>query len=200
MSILLYFFLLLAPPLSPTSVLWVDHPPIANDYLPPVCPLQQMPSWDYYNLRLIGGDGRVLCQWPAIQSITTIPCATDPAKNYHIEVWPNSNIATGCNLWMSQPQYSEADIASQCPDWLKDYQAGTLEIRGPYEISPSAEADNACTLPRVDNTAPIGTTNDYQFLAGRLSWWGVDISQADWQNRWDEQIRGAADAAGIPAG
>jgi hypothetical protein len=197
---MLYFFLLLAPPVQPACVLWIDHAPIANDYLPPVCPLQLMPSWYYYNMRLIGENGEILCEWPADQSITDIPCKPSPANNYHIEAWLKGNTATGCNLWLDQPTYYEEDIASQCPDWLDEYQAGTLEIRGPYEIQPSIEAAPACTLPQADNSISISTANRYQFLANRLSWWGVNVSQDDWQNRWNEQIRGAADAAGVPAG
>jgi len=45
----------------------------------------------------------------------------------------------------------------------------------------------------------MATTEKYDFLAGRLAWWGVRIDPLDWQNRFDEQIRGGATAAGVPA-
>jgi hypothetical protein len=194
---MLYFFMLLAPPSIPACVLWIDHPPVSNDYLPPVCPLSTMPGWDWYNLRLIGGDGRTLCDWPAINGgLMIIPCAPNPSNNYHIEVWLKGNVSV-CNI--QAPALTVPVVAEQCPDWLDEFQAGTLEIRGPFAIDTPAPTDPACTLPQVDNSVPLATSHVYQFLAGRLSWWGVTISSMDWQNRWDEQIHAAADAAGVPA-
>jgi hypothetical protein len=195
-----YFFLLLAPPTLPACVLWIDHPPVSNDYTPPVCPLKIMLGWDWYELHLIGVDGQILCEWPVNNGdLMTIPCEPVPANNYHIEVWLKRNVATGCNLRTEQPVYAVEDIAAQCPDWLDEFQTGTLEIRGPFEIRPQVPAVPACTLPQVDNSAPIATNIDYQFLAGRLAWWGINLSVYEWQNRFDEQIRGASDAAGVPA-
>jgi len=196
---MLYFFLLLSMPTAPACVLWLDHAPIPNEYLPPACPLSTMLNWDYYNLRLIGPAGETLCEWPANVSLTNPGCPPDPFKNYHIEVWLNVPVGTGCNLWLETPGYTAGDIAAQCPGWLDEFQAGTLTIRGPFEIHPPAAAAPACTLPQVDNSTAIATDYDYQFLAGRLSWWGIGISALDWQNRFDESIRGAADAAGVPA-
>jgi len=196
---MLYFFLLLAPPPAPACILSIDRPPIVRDYYAPVCPLDLMLSWDWYNLRLVDANGDTLCEWPAAVSLTAIPCAPNPANNYRIEVWLKVPVATGCNLWLERADFAAADMASQCPDWLDEYQAGMLEIRGPYEIHPPAPVAPACTLPQVDNSAPLATANDYQFLAGRLAWWGITISPLDWQNRFDEHLRGAADAAGVPA-
>ncbi len=197
---MLYFFLLLTPPPAPACILWIDRPPVANDFLPPVCPLDLMLGWDYYNLRLVDEHGVTLCTWPAAnEGLTHVPCTPVPARNFHIEVWLNGPISTHCNLWLKVPTYTVDDIAGQCPDWLDEYQAGRLEIRGPFEIHPLAAVAPACTLPQVDNSAPIATAVDYQFLTGRLAWWGIDISPLEWQNRFDEQIRGAADAAGVPA-
>ena len=193
---MLYFFLLLAPPVAPACVLWMDHPPVAGDYLPPVCPLDLMLSWDWYDLRLLDGDGLTLCEWPASDSLTTLPCSPRPIKNYHIEIWLNTDQWV-CDL--RAPELTAAAVALQCPDWLDEYEAGSLMIRGPFEIWTPSVAAQACTLPQVDNSAPLATSVDYQFLAGRLSWWGIDISPLDWQNRFDEQIRGAADVAGVPA-
>jgi hypothetical protein len=194
---MLYFFLLLTPPPAPACVLWMDHTPLVADYRPPTCPLDLMPAWDWYDLRLISMDGAVLCEWPAAGSgLTTLPCRPSPANNYHIEVW--SNIKTwACNLRTFQ--MSESAVALQCPEWLDEYKAGELEIHGPYEIYTPPTSTPACTLPQVDNSLTIATFEDYQFLAGRLAWWGIEITQAEWQNRYDEQIRGASDVAGVPA-
>jgi len=195
---MLFLFLLLAPPSLPACVLWIDHPPVSNDYLPPVCPIDLMLTWDWYNLRLIDADGLTLCEWPAVNGgLMALPCTPSPAKNYHIEIWLNTNVATSCNI--RAPAVTAEVIALQCPDWLDEYQAGTLEIRGPYEISTPAPVTPACTLPQADNSATLTTADDYHFLAGRLSWWGIGISPLDWQNRFDEEIRGASDAAGVPA-
>ena len=194
---MLYFFLLLTPPPAPACVLWIDHPPLVADYRPPTCPLDLMPSWDWYDLRLISMDGRVLCEWPAAGSgLTTLPCEPSPANNYHIEVWVNTPVYA-CSLRV--PELTADTVALLCPDWLDEYKAGELEIHGPYEIYKPPPSTPACTLPQVDNSGPLATENDYQFLAGRLAWWGIEISALEWQNRYDEQIRGAADVAGVPA-
>lgn len=195
---MLYIFLLLAAPPAPACILWLDHAPIPNEYLPPACPLSTMLSWDWYNLRLIGPAGETLCEWPANVSLTNPACPPNPFGNYHIEVWLNSPIWV-CNIRSYNPGLAPEDVAAACPDWLDEYQAGTLTIRGPYELYPPAPSVPACTLPQVDNSPPIATAIDYQFLAGRLSWWGLSISALDWQNRFDESIRGASDAAGVPA-
>jgi hypothetical protein len=195
---MLFFFLLLAPPPAPVCVLWIDRPPVANDYLPPVCPLDLMLGWDWYNLRLVDGNGLTLCDWPAAVSLTIIPCNPSPVNNYNIEIWLNANI-WACNVRAPTPVLTSEAVALQCSDWLDEYRAGMLEIRGPFEIGIPKPTIPACTLPQVDNSAPLATTNDYKFLAGRLSWWGIGISALDWQNRFDEQIRGAADAAQVPA-
>jgi hypothetical protein len=199
LTFMLYFFLLLTPPPAPACVLWIDHPPVANDYLPPICPVELMLPWSYYNLRLIDGNGELICEVSAADHLNSIPCHPNPENNYHVEVWLKGKISTHCNVWLDRPDIYQNDIASQCPEWLHAYQMGWLEIRGPFEIHPPVPVETACTLPQVDNSAPISTNIDYQFLTGRLSWWGIDISPLDWQNRFDEKIRGAADAAGVPA-
>jgi hypothetical protein len=192
-----YFFMLLAAPSAPACVLWIDHPPVSNDYLPPVCPLEIMLGWDYYNMRLIDENGLKLCEWPATNGgLMKIPCKPRPSNNYHIEVWLKDKISV-CDI--RAPALTILAVAEQCPAWLDEFQAGTLEIRGPYPIETPAPVTPACTLPQVDNSAPLATSYDYQFLVGRLSWWGIKMSQVDWQNRFNEQIRGAADAAGVPA-
>ena len=198
---MLFFFLLLIPSPLPTCVLWIDRPPLVSDYQPPVCPLDLMLSWDYYNLRLLDGNGQVIgSEWPAANGgLTRLPYLPSPEKNYHIEVWLKGKISTGCNVWLDRPQIYLPDIKSQCPDLVTSYLDGTLEIRGPFEIHPPVPAETACTLPQVRNSVPLATSASYEFLAGRLAWWGIDISPLDWQNRWDEQIRGAADSAGVPA-
>ena len=197
---MLYFFLLLTPPPAPACVLWIDRLPNDRDFLPPICPIDLMLGWDFYNLRLLGPGGETLCQWPAGNGgIDRVLCAPVPPGNYHIEVWLAKNISTHCNIMNTVPQVTEADIASQCPEWLDEYRSGVLEIRGPFELRPQVQEETACTLPQVDNSAPLATSVDYQFLAGRLAWWGIDISPLDWQNRFDEKIRGAADSAGVPA-
>ena len=190
------FFLLLAPPSIPACILWIDRPPIVDDYRPPQCPLELMLSWDWYDLRLIDGAGEILCEWPANVSLTNIPCSPSPVKNYHIEIWLNTNQYV-CDI--RAPALSAEVVALQCPEWVDEYNTGELEIRGPFEIWTPAIAAPACTLPSVDNTKSLATAIDYQFLEGRLKWWGIDISPLDWQNRFDEQIRGAADVAGVPA-
>jgi hypothetical protein len=195
---MLYFFLLLAPPVAPACVLWIDHPPVPNDYLPPICPLDLMLPWGAYDLRAIGASGQTMCQWPAADHLTEVPCLLDPPGNYHIEVWLNQP-TWACNVWLEKPTLTTEDIANQCPDWSDEWMAGTLVVRGPFEIHSPEIGAPACTLPQVDNTLPLATANEYQFLAGRLSWWGIAISPYEWQNRFDEQIRGAADTAGVPA-
>jgi len=192
---MLYFFLLLTAPPSPVCVLWIDRPPVSSDYLPPVCPLM---DWSLYNLRMVDDRGVTLCQWPASTSLTTLPCSPSPAKNYRIEVWSNLQMFA-CHVWQESPSLLGDEVSRQCPDWYVKYRAGDLTIQGPFEIHTPEPAEIACTLPQVDNSAPLSTSIDYQFLAGRLLWWGIDVSPLDWQNHWDEQIRGAADAAGVPA-
>jgi hypothetical protein len=197
---MLYFFLLLAPPTAPACVLWIDHMPTSDDFLPPICPLDLMLGWEFYDLRLLDASGNVICQWPADRGgLNHVMCTPVPWNNYHVEVWFNANLAVGCNVTLERPEISEQDIAAQCPDWLDAYTAGMLEIRGPFALSPQVPEETACTLPQVDNSAPLTTSADYQFLQGRLDWWGIDISAADWQNRFDGKLRGAADAAQVPA-
>ena len=193
---MLYFFLLLSLPASPACVLWIDHAPIPRDYLAPVCPA--LLGWEWYDLRLLDDHGDLLCTWPAKNGLTAPPCQPVPSNNYHIEVWLNQPVQV-CNLWVQEPAYSERDLLAQCPNWLDEYREGTLSIQGPYAINPPAAAAAACTLPQVSNSTTIATQSDYKFLEGRLNWWGVGVSAWDWQNRFDESIRGAADAAGVPA-
>jgi hypothetical protein len=197
---MLYFFLLLIPTTTPVCVLWIDHAPIGNDYIPPVCPISQMVQWEYYNLRLISGNGLVLCEWNAGDGgIITIPCTPQPANNYHIEVWLKYNVSTHCNIWNESNRITRGDISTQCPEWLAAYDRGILEIRGPYPITPAINVNNGCTLPPVNNNVSLVTNFDYQYLADRLNWWGISTTVQEWQNQYNESIRGAAVAAGIPA-
>ena len=195
---MLYYFLILTAPIAPTCSLWLDRPPLVSDYYPPACPLDLMLAWSWYDLRLIGQDGTLLCEWPAADQLTKIPCQPVPAKYYKIEVWLNVPMFA-CSLWLKEPNYSIYDIREQCPDWESWAIAGDLTIQGPWEVQPPVPVAPPCTLPQVDNSAPIITAIDYQFLSGRLNWWGVHIPAWEWQNRFDEQIRGAADVAGVPA-
>ena len=191
---MLYFFLLLAAPPAPACVLWINHPPVSNDFLPPVCPVM---DWDLYNLRAISPNGGTICQWPASDSLEKIPCAALlPLNDYHIEVWLNQPMWV-CNIWSDKPEITITDMANQCPDW--QYRWNELTVQGPFEIHAPEPAVNACTLPQVGNSAPLSTNISYEFLSGRLQWWGLDITAADWQNRFDEKIRGAAVAASVPA-
>lgn len=196
---MLYFFLLLTPPPAPACVLWIDRVPTANDFLPPICPLDLMLGWDYYNLRLLDGNGETICEVPADDHLNSIPCNPSPENNYHVEVWLKGKISTHCNLWLDRPDYGGYDISAQCPEWYDEYLGGLLEIRGPFEIHPPVPAAPACTLPQVENSAPLATSVDYKFLQGRLAWWGINLSAYEWQNRFDQQILGAADSAGVPA-
>ena len=195
---MLYYFLILTAPLAPTCSLWLDRPPLVSDYYPPACPLDLMLAWDWYDLRLISQDGAVLCEWPAADQLIKVPCQPFPAKYYRIEVWLNKPMFA-CSLWLEEPNYSIYDIREQCPEWESWSIAGDLTILGPWEVSPPTPTIPACTLPQVDNSGPLATENDYQFLAGRLAWWGINSTASAWQNRFDEQIRGAADVAGVPA-
>ena len=196
---MLYLFLLLAMPTSPTCALVMNHAPVPNDFLPPICPIGAMPNWDWYNLRLISEGGVMLCEWPASQSLSVMGCIPQPADFYRIEVWLNTRQWV-CNVKTTAEILPVGAVAVQCPDWLEVYQAGLIEVRGPYEVKEPAPVEPACTLPQVDNSAPIATKYVYQFLAGRLSWWGISISALEWQNRFDARITAAAIAAGVPAG
>jgi hypothetical protein len=196
---MLYFFLLFAPPSAPACVLWIDHLPIPNNYLPPICPIETMPSWDSYNLRLIDGNGSTLCEWPASVSLSNPPCKPSPPNNYHIEVWLKSDISV-CSIKSSDKQLTDAIVQSQCPELLEEYKERKLEIRGPFEVDTPIPQSTDCTLAPVDNSIPLESHINYQFLAGRLSWWGIDILADDWQNRFDDQIRASAIDAGVPAG
>ena len=195
---MLYFFLLLALSPSPACALMLDRPPLVNDYRPPACPLASMLPWDYYTLRLVDDHGVILCYWPAKNHLTELPCQPRPAKYYRVEVWLNQP-EFACQLWLKNPAVAWGDVRRQCPDWIGEYEAGSLTIRGPFEIHPPVELTPACTLPQVDNSAPLATANNYKFLAGRLEWWGIHSTAWDWQNQFDEQIRAAADAVGVPA-
>jgi hypothetical protein len=195
---MLYYFLLLIATPTPTCVLWLDRPPLVSDYYPPACPLDLMLPWDNYNLHLVGQDGVLLCEWAAADQLTQVPCQPATSRSYIIEVWLNGPMFA-CNLWLRDPEYSIEDITEQCSEWQDEFLAGELTILGPWEVSPPEPVAPACTLPQVDNSQPIGTSEDYQFLAGRLAWWGIHIPAWEWQNRFDEQIRGAADVAGVPA-
>ena len=192
--------MLFAAPSAPACILWIDRLPVSADYLPPVCPQGTMLDWSSYNLRLIGGDGMVLCEWPAAQSLTAVPCQPSPARNYHIEVWLNSNVSV-CNVTSPDSTLTDLQVSIQCPQWIDEYRAGLLEVRGPSPIgeTPPVQERTGCTLPRVDNSVPLHTEKDYQFLASRLSWWGISISTDEWQDRFDDQILTASNAAGVPA-
>ena len=192
----MFFFLLLAPPVAPACVLWLDHAPLVQDYRPPSCPLDLMLPWDWYDIRLIGWDGALVCEWPASTSLTFMPCLPVPSDYYRLEVWLNTNVYA-CSLIGSQ--INQDTVSSQCPAWLDEYQAGSLEIRGPYPINPQPGPNNACVLPQVNNSGPLATYKQYIFLENRLEWWGIDTTQEIWQNRYDDKLRGAADSAGIPA-
>lgn len=95
-------------------------------------------------------------------------------------------------------QPTDAELWEKCSyrwDLLEDHTIEGWELAYTYTV----DLPPACTLPPVDNSAPLATENEYTFLAGRLSWWGLDSTPVDWQNRFDDSIRAAADAADIPA-
>lgn len=193
---MLFYFLLLTPPQAPTCALWLDRPPIVRDYYAPTCPLDLMLPWDYYDLRLIGGDGNVLCTWAAATSLVNIPCDPSPANNYRIEVWVN--LLEGlCTL--KAPALTADAIATQCPGQLEQYRDGELIVWGPYEIPQPPPPEPVCVLPQVDNRSDLATHHRYEFLQGRLTWYGLHWTEDEWQNQWDNNILGAADAASVPA-
>jgi hypothetical protein len=132
--------------------------------------------------------GEIWCTAPFFENISENPCpGMEHMDRFLLEiVWPDAPTLV-CTA-------AEPDPAL-CPDPLPE---GRLEWRGPYPL-PTPEPAEPCILPAVDNSASIATAERYDFLAGRLAWWGVRIDPLDWQNRFDEQIRGAAVAARIPA-
>jgi hypothetical protein len=190
----MFYFLFLTPPTAPACVVWMDHQPSPQDYLPPVCKLM---DWDFYNLRAISWSGETLCEWPASVSLTEIPCALSPSNNYHIEVWLNLK-EFACGITTDSRTLTREIVLAQCPEWVD--KRDQVEVRGPYEIQPTPPPPPPCILPPVNNSAQIVTNIDYQFLSGRLSWWGVNTTVEEWQNRFNNEILSSADAAGVPAG
>jgi hypothetical protein len=154
-------------------------------------------DWDFYNLRAISWDGDTLCEWPASLSLTDIPCALSPSNNYHIEVWANIKEFI-CGITTDTQTLTRDIVMAQCPGW--EDKRNQIEVRGPYKIQPTSTPAPPCQLPVVNNSQPIATNINYEFLSGRLTWWGVDASAGEWQNNFDNQIRDAANQAGIPAG
>jgi len=183
----IYLFLLLALPTAPACTLWLSAPPTQAD-LRAACPLNIMAPLEWYEYRAADG-----CTSPLAGDWL---CAPVPGQ---VEVWLTSPVHA-CTIWTDSPSLSGEDVRASCPDRWADWQAGRLEVRGPFPIQPEPEPAPTCILPPVNNSGSLATAEEYEFLAGRLSWWGMwAVTPLDWQNRFDEQIRGAADAAGVPA-
>lgn len=145
--------------------------------------------------------GETVCARLASE-LPDLTCDLWPLDNYLLRVYEPGYQEQFCWATLSHVGLPEPREMDQCDkNALAALQNGQatwkLMTSGP-QGTPELPAAT-CTLPQVNNTSPLATDNDYQFLAGRLVWWGVYISAADWQNRFDKQIRGAADAAGVPA-
>jgi hypothetical protein len=179
--------------------LWISTPPTMQTWLTS-CP---QVNWDWGTVEFVDWDkflmiraveidtGITICQIPAYPNLDRTPChGMTRMDKYRLElIWLDA--AT----WLctaSQPEISS------CAEPPVIQEGGRLEWRGPWTVSVP-EPVIPCELPIVNNNISLATSEQYDFLTGRLAWWGVQISPLDWQNRFDEQIRGAAVSAGVPA-
>jgi hypothetical protein len=155
----------------PVCSLWVVSP-TAADLAAAGCPAQQYLA-DYERTML--SDGRTIYEDQMDNEVLCIVTV------YH----------------KSEPSATELlDQCSDRMDLITAHEVRGWELYGSFQLETPAPD---CTLPAVDNSGSISTDEEYQFLSGRLSWWGINSTTTDWQNRYDETIRGAADVAGIPA-
>jgi hypothetical protein len=140
--------------------------------------------------------GQTICERPAGE-LPTLTCDLWPLDHYLLRVYEPNYQTLLCRITIRHDGQPDPMDYTQCVgDALS--QGNTV---WKYELSePETDPEPlsaACTLPPVDNSIRIATSYDYQLLAGRLAWWGIDAA-TDWQNRFDEQFRGAADAAEVP--
>lgn len=174
---------------APTQADWVNNCPAVNwgwGALPPITGLADVDTW--LLIRAVDLEtGEIHCEVAAFHNLAQLPCGgMIPVDRYRLDMI----FKDAPHLVCTAPA-PDLSLCSEIPE-------GVLEWRGPYPVySPDPVAP--CELPGVDNTMDLTTMDDYQLLGANLAWWGVRISPQDWQNRFDEQIRGAADAARIPA-
>lgn len=175
---------------TPTVATWQSSCPGVNWHwssVPTISGMAPVDTW--LQIRAVNiATGETLCTVPAFPNLHKVPCSELVGKldQYRLDL-----------IFLDAP---ELICTARAPDdaLCKDIPAGRLEWKGPYQVD-LPEPVIPCTLPPVDNKGDLTTAATYEFLAGRLAWWGVQISPLDWQNRFDEQIRGAGDAAGVPA-
>jgi hypothetical protein len=167
------------------------------------CPI----LWQYDNITILDMDdylitravwvptGEVRCSMLG-NTLPTLPCDVGPQNMYRFEVVKPDSRFIVCTVTKSDRSTpTGAEIAAACPRLtLGDWNA----IDGPFDV-PTSAAVKACTLPQVDNSAPMAAAPANEFLPGRLAWYGLYTTPAEWSNQWDENIRGAADAAGVSA-
>jgi hypothetical protein len=174
---------------TPTSAMWQQSCPAVNwqwSSVPAISGMAPVDTWLQIQAVNIAS-GEVLCSVPAFPNLHKVPCPEiTRLDEYRLDL-----------VFLDAP-HLVCTASSPDPNQCTDIPDGRLEWRGPYQVD-LPDPVIPCTLPPVNNGGDLTTYTNYDFLAGRLSWWGVNIDPFDWQNRFDEQIRGAADAAGVPA-
>jgi hypothetical protein len=200
--ILLYIWALLSTPTDRMICsMWISNPPTRADMAAAGCiwsaELAPVYVWRAIDWRT----GQVFCERPAAE-LPILTCDLWPLDSYLLRVYEPDYQDQLCWVTLRHAGPPEPGEMDQCDKnsvaTLQNGQATWKLMTSGPQGTPEPPAA-ACTLPQVDNSSPLATYNDYQFLEGRLKWWGVNISSADWQNRFDEQIGGGADAAGVPA-
>jgi hypothetical protein len=198
--ILLYVWALLTAPTDRmVCSMWLSHPPTSENMTAAGCDWSPEIATDYIWRAIDWRTGQVICERPAAE-LPRITCDLWPIDHYLLRVYEPNYREQLCMLTIDhQGLPTVGDIATKCPSEAQKSMDANWEWVSTGHLDPPQPVIPACVLPQVENTVSISTANDYQFLRGRLVWWGIHIGPYEWQNRWDEQIRGAADEAGVPA-
>jgi hypothetical protein len=171
----------------PVCTYWTDAAPTRDQLMAAGCGdyLYYMDNRQYY-IDITG--------WDYQNSFYTVQDASGPTTLY--QRMENEVL---CVVTVAHPgEPTPAELWDKCSyrwDLLQSHDIRGWEL---YETR-SVDLEPACTLPLVNNSGDLTTHDPLDFLAGRLTWWGIDSTADDWQNRFDDSLRGASDAAGVPA-
>jgi hypothetical protein len=204
------WYLLTTPTDRLACSLWVsdlpDRPALIN-----ACGLELADNLTRYSLQLVSiYNGAVLCTLPASQ-VYTEDCGADPLDGFRLNLVLNDYQESLCVLEVTHPgQPSAEEISYQCDHVLLGEHAGeTLVMQFIESQSPPAEPDPICELtPPITgdglyqsppSAEELATTREYDMLAYKLTWYGMDADVDFWQNQFDPQIWAASSQANIPA-
>jgi hypothetical protein len=199
MTLFIWWFLL---PIvdRPICSLWISQP------LTPAALVQACGAWPLANIEYMAWRGvsaadgySILCPEQPASELPAVDCAARPGE-YRIDIiWPDFNQVINHSVTVEHPgPPTDTEVLAQSPESYRQWKTGKLTLELVATSQPEA-ATPQCRLPTPDNHTSLATHAAYEFLAGRLTWYALPGTQEDWQNQWDDNIRGAADAASVPA-